>query len=362
MYPGFPKGLMRLSRRLVGPRALNRALRQVSDLMNGGLATPPRPAPAKPAPKSRPAPPQPGSAPGPARDATGVVSEVVGFGTNPGALRMLMYLPSTLPDTGAPLVVVLHGCGQNAAQFAAETGWLALADRLGLAVVMPEQVAANNAGRCFNWFRAEDIARDQGEAMSVREMVEAAVARAHLDTKRVYVVGLSAGGAMAAALLAAYPDLFAAGASVAGLPVGCASDVSSALARMSRGGHESPATLAARARATGPSYAPARWPRISIWQGDADRTVAPVNAEQLAAQFVALHGIADPPTELPEAAKLTGRAWAQRGGIAVEVRSVAGMGHGYPIADGTPADQFVLPLGIDATDAIAGFWGLRPRG
>jgi len=358
MYTGLPKGLMRLSRRLVGPRALNRALRQVSDLMNGGLAMPPRPAPTKAPPKSRPAPPPPGVA----RDTRAVVSEVVGFGTNPGALRTLMYLPSSLPDTGAPLVVVLHGCGQHAAQFAAETGWLALADRLGLAVVMPEQVAANNAGRCFNWFRSEDIARDQGEAMSVREMVEAAVTRAHLDTKRIYVVGLSAGGAMAAALLAAYPDLFTAGASVAGLPVGCASDVSSAMARMSRGGSETPDMLAARARATGPSYAPARWPRISIWQGDADHTVAPVNAEQLAAQFVALNGAADPPVELPTAAKVTGRAWMQRGGIAVELRSVAGMGHGYPIVAGTPADHFVLPVGVDATEAIAAFWGLQPRG
>jgi poly(hydroxyalkanoate) depolymerase family esterase len=355
MYDGFPKGLMRLSRRLVDPQAVRRALRQVSDLMSAPPGT------VRAAQRKATKPPfhAPPPAASPAKTA-GTIAEIVGFGSNPGALRMFMYVPAGLPDMGAPLVVVLHGCGQHAGQFATETGWLALADRLGFAVVMPEQVAANNTGRCFNWFRTDDVLRDHGEAMSIREMVEAAVSRAHLDTKRMFVVGLSAGGAMAAALLVAYPDLFAAGASVAGLPAGCASDLTSALSRMARAGSETREQLAERARALGPAYPPTAWPRISIWQGTGDRTVTPANADQLAAQFAELHGIAGAGEELPPQPGQTGKGWHRGRGMEIELHSIAGMEHGYPIPAGSPTDRFILPVGVDATQAIAMFWGLQP--
>jgi poly(hydroxyalkanoate) depolymerase family esterase len=353
MYDGLSKGLLRLSRRIAGPRALRRAMRQASELVNAQLGhlhpapvpTPPRAA--SPGPSAKPSRPP-------------AIAEIASFGANPGALRMLMYVPDSMAETGAPLVVVLHGCGQHAAQFATETGWIALADRLGLAVVMPEQVSANNAGRCFNWFRADDIARGDGEALSIKQMVDCAVARARLDTRRIYVVGLSAGGAMAAAMLATYPDIFAAGASVAGLPVGCAHDVSTALARMSRAGGETQEELARRARAVGPATPPKLWPRISIWQGDADQTVVPANADQIAAQFAALHGHRDAGADIPQPAGQRARQWRDGGGITVEWHMIAGMSHGYPIASGSPVDRFVLPVGIDATEAIARFWGLLP--
>jgi poly(3-hydroxybutyrate) depolymerase len=114
----------------------------------------------------------------------------------------------------------------------------------------------------------------------------------------------------------------------------------------------------------GPKQGPSHWPRISIWQGDADHTVAPGNAEQLASQFLALHGIEGAGAEVPAGQGTGGRLWrdpagvAGPGGITVELRTVAGMGHGYPIAAGTPSDRFVLPVGVDATEALARFWGL----
>ena len=121
-------------------------------------------------------------------------------------------------------------------RFAEASGWIELADRLRVPLILPEQAEANNAGRCFQWFQPSDTARDAGEAGSIADMTRAAVGRFNSDPRRVFVVGLSAGGAMAAALLAAYPDVFAAGASVAGLPVGAARSGMQAILRMASAG------------------------------------------------------------------------------------------------------------------------------
>src|SRR5262249_12733719 len=136
----------------------------------------------------------------------------------------------------APLIVLLHGCGQTAGAFLDRSGWIGVAERLRIPLVLPEQSGDNNQGRCFNWFRPTHTGRGQGEALSIRQMVSAATKRFGCDPRRVFVGGLSAGGAMAAALLAAYPDVFAAGAVIAGLPVGAASNVSEALRRMAEAG------------------------------------------------------------------------------------------------------------------------------
>ncbi len=279
------------------------------------------------------------------------------FDPNPGGLTMKLYIPDTASRTGGPLLVLLHGCGQDAAGFAAAAGWTALADRLGAPLLLPDQLSRNNQGRCFNWFEPGDIARDGGEARSIRQMVEVAIHGFGCDRSRVFVAGLSAGGAMTAALLAAYPDVFAAGAVVAGLPACCAADVSSAMARMAKAGDDlDGAGWAARARALAPAGYAGRWPRISIWQGGADQVVDPANADNLAAQFVALHGLAGAPTQdLSPRPGLRRRVWQNN----VEVITIDGMAHGYPVAQAS-TEPFVLDAGIDATGAIARFWGLLP--
>ena len=132
------------------------------------------------------------------------------------------------------MVVVLHGCGQQAAAFAADSGWIALADELGFALLLPEQVSENNRGRCFNWFRPDDVRRGSGEAMSIRQMIRVAAARYGSDPKRLFIAGFSAGGGMAAAMLAAYPAVFAAGGVAAGMPVGCAHSQVGAMLHMRR--------------------------------------------------------------------------------------------------------------------------------
>ena len=142
------------------------------------------------------------------------------------------------------LVVVLHGCAQTAAGYDIGAGWSTLAERYGFALLMPEQKASNNANGCFNWFNPEDTTRDSGEACSIRQMI-ARMARDHsIDPDRIFVTGLSAGGAMTSVMLATYPEIFAGGAIIAGLPYGVASNVRQALSGM----YQSASRPAARTR------------------------------------------------------------------------------------------------------------------
>src|ERR1700741_4421821 len=122
--------------------------------------------------------------------------ELTGFGRNPGNLRMFAYAPERLPPD-APLVVALHGCTQTADEYDRGTGWSSLADRLGFAVVYPQQQPTNNPKSCFSWFLPGDITRGHGEALSIKAMVEHAITTFAADRRKIFVTGLSAGGAMA---------------------------------------------------------------------------------------------------------------------------------------------------------------------
>jgi poly(hydroxyalkanoate) depolymerase family esterase len=309
---------------------------------------------------------QPRSSRMPALPPVSGLHEVTGFGTNPGGLRMLVFSPPAPPPANAPLIVVLHGCQQDAAAFARQAGWIDLATRVGCALVLPVQVAANNAGRCFNWFRPEDTKRDAGEALSIRQMVRAAQKQFGSDRRRVFIVGLSAGGAMAAAMLAAYPTVFAAGAVVAGMPVDSARSPGVALLRMGQADvHRSAHAWAHAVRGDGAE--PAQWPRLSIWQGLADDTVAPRNAENLATQWTTLHGLHDPTVQehvLP--AGIRYRSWGRPDRPAVELWTLDGLGHGFPVDPRTPGQgsvgPYVLNARIGATARIAAFWGIAAAG
>jgi poly(hydroxyalkanoate) depolymerase family esterase len=219
------------------------------------------------------------------------VTEVTGFGTNPGALRMFRYVPDGLP-AGRPVVVALHGCTQTAAAYGTNTGWIELADRWRLTVVLPEQQQANNLSRCFNWFQTADITRGQGEAESIAQMVRRTIGDTAADPARVAVTGLSAGGAMTAVMIATYPELFAAGAVVAGLPYRCATSLINAFSCQNPGQNLTPVQWGnlVRAAASGP------WPVVSIWHGTADFTVALANQRELVDQWTDVHGIPATPS------------------------------------------------------------------
>ena len=289
--------------------------------------------------------------------------EMRGFGFNPGGLRMLAYVPEGLAGN-APLVVVLHGCAQRAGAHARAAGWLTLADRLGFAVLAPEQESANNQNRCFNWYEPGDTRRGSGEAASIHAMVRHMLRSHRLDAERVFVTGLSAGGAMASVLLATYPETFAAGAVVAGLPFGVAGNMQEAFAAMHGASRLNSEELGARVSGAAP--APRRRPRLAIWHGQADSTVTSSNAQTLARQWAALHGLDEKPDEVRVRGRWTRSVWRGPGGEAlIEMNLLAGMGHGTPLAATGrepigKAAPFMLEAGVSSALETARFWGLAP--
>ncbi|RRO13701.1 PHB depolymerase family esterase [Saccharopolyspora rhizosphaerae] len=270
----------------------------------------------------------------PPAQAAATLEPVTGF-DNPGALSMYAYRPADLPAE-APVVVALHGCTQNAQDYADHSGLTEFADQHGFLLVFAEQSTANNANRCFNWFQPGDITRDQGEAASLRNMVGKAVDELGGDGERVYVTGLSAGGAMTSVMLAAYPDVFEAGAVVAGLPYQCATTVAQAFTCMNPGVDKSPEEWAELARSGHPSW-DGPWPRVAIWHGTADTTVVPRNADELRDQWTAVHGVPHTPTRtstLPPNDTEREEYTTADGTVVVEVDRVPDMEHGTPVHPG----------------------------
>lgn len=286
---------------------------------------------------------------------------ISGFGSNPGALKGWIYVPQGLADE-APLVVVLHGCTQTAAGYDVGAGWSEMADRHGFALLFPEQQRQNNPNLCFNWFSPEDNRRGAGEALSIRQMI-AFVGRTHaIDPDRIYVTGLSAGGAMATVMLATYPEVFAGGAIIAGLPYGIANTVPQAFDRMR--GHGLPGGDELAALVRNASDYSGSWPAISVWHGSGDATVNPNNADAVIRQWRSLHGVAVEPSRTEAVDGYPRRVWCDdEGREVIEEFSVTGMGHGTPLDTGREdacgrRGAYMLEASISSTHHICRFWGL----
>lgn len=266
-----------------------------------------------------------------------------------------LYVPPAAAQAGAagplPLVVMLHGCTQNPDDFAAGTGMNALAREQGFYVLYPEQAQSANPQRCWNWFKHNHQQRGSGEPAAIAAMVQALRAAHPIDAGRVYVAGLSAGGAMAAIVAAAYPDVFAAAGVHSGLPGDAAGNLQEALAAMN-GSAAGPSAQARTPR-------PARPVPTIVFHGDADATVHPRNGERLVQAALAGSGAAVQ-AELEQGRSGQGRRFSRRlhksgdGRTQAEHWLVHGAGHAW--AGGQPRGSYTDAAGPDASREMLRFF------
>jgi poly(hydroxyalkanoate) depolymerase family esterase len=265
------------------------------------------------------------------------------FGNQAGTRPYKLYIPTAYTGKPLPLVMMLHGCTQNPDDFAAGTRMNALAEERGCFVLYPAQTAAANRSRCWNWFKRADQRRDQGEPAILAGMTRECMRRYAIDPRKVYVAGLSAGGAMAAVLAAAYPDLFSAVGVHSGLAAGSAHDVQSAFAAMRGAGRS-----AARKRS---GSIP-----VIVFHGDRDATVHPRNGEQVILES------ADPAAassvergQVPYGHAYTRTIHRDAGGrVVLEHWLVHGGGHAW--SGGSPGGSYTDPKGPDAARAMLRFF------
>jgi poly(hydroxyalkanoate) depolymerase family esterase len=289
------------------------------------------------------------------------LKSVDGFGSNPGNLRMFAYFPPRYAANRA-LVVVLHCCTQTAANYDHGAGWSTLAERYGFALLLPEQQASNNPNGCFNWFLPGDTRRGAGEALSIRQMIEKMVIEEKIDRRRVFITGLSAGGAMTSAMLACYPEVFAGGAIIAGLPYGAASNAQQAFESMFQSPPRSAREWGDLVRAAS-SYR-GSWPRISVWHGTSDKVVIPSNAREILKQWTDVHDLSAMPSTQARVDGYPRQVWRDDTGEELIESFAIDIGHGTPLATGDADEQcgvagsFLLDVGISSSYHIAKFFRL----
>jgi len=273
------------------------------------------------------------------------------FSCAAGSRDYKVYLPSHGIGRKRPLIVMLHGCTQDPDDFAMGTGMNLLAEEQGFLVAYPRQPATANHSACWNWFDLKDQMRGEGEPCIIAGITRAIMAEFEIDAKRVYVAGLSAGGAMALIMSATYPELYAATGVHSGLAYGLATDLPSAFAAM--GGNASPVAKAQRkARPNGARI------RTIVFQGESDRTVHPSNAGLIFADARA--GFPGAAQETQHGRSAGGRAYTRtlirgaRGIVYVEQWAIDGLGHGW--SGGRPEGSYTDPDGPDASREMLRFF------
>ncbi len=252
----------------------------------------------------------------------------------------------------APLVVALHGCTQTASDFAAGTRFDSVAERAGAYVVYPEQSVLRNGNRCWNWFEAANQHRDGAEPAAILALVDDLCSRLPIDRERVFLTGLSAGGAMAAILAEQAPDVFAAVGIVAGVRLHASHDLASASAAMH--GH---VALFSEGPVRSDLRGPGRFRRLraTVWTGANDRTVDPSNATALARQFLGLLALPHADEEREDSGAAEIARWRDGSGrVRVECWSVRRMGHAW--SGGSFRGSHTYPAGPSASDAMMRFF------
>ena len=267
------------------------------------------------------------------------------FRSADGSRNYKLFVPSRSQEKPLPLVVMLHGCTQSPDDFAAGTRMNFLAEERNCFVVYPEQPSGANQAKCWNWFRTGDQQRDGGEPSLIAGITRQVMRDYPIDPKRVYVAGLSAGGAAAAIMAATYADLYAAVGIHSGLACGAASDLPSAFVAMRQGGGSK------QLRMAGPPV-----PTI-VFHGDRDTTVHPNNGDRIVEQSAKAAGLKAKVIDgrVPHGHAYTRTNLTDAGGRAIsEHWNVHGAGHAW--SGGSPAGSYTDPRGPDATREMLRFF------
>ncbi len=291
------------------------------------------------------------------------------YANRSGSRAYKLYVPARAGALPPPLVVMLHGCTQSADDFAAGTRMNRLAEEHGFLVVYPEQPSTANPSKCWNWFKAQDQARDAGEPSLIAGIASDVAARHGVDTRRIFVAGLSAGAAMAVILGEAYPELFAAVGAHSGLPYRSAHDIPSAMAAM-KGGRSG---IAGLKTSPSPNAAPrartAQAVPTIVFHGDRDHTVQQANGIEIALQARTAHAAAKAGGGLRDSMACGtspgGRRFSRTlhadaaGRTCVESWTVHGAGHAW--AGGSESGSYTDARGPDASAEMVRFFLSVPR-
>lgn len=277
------------------------------------------------------------------------------FNDNPGELTASMYRSD---KASKHLVVLLHGCTQNGERLAEQSGLLALAKKKNFSLLIPQQSLNNNIKQCFNWYSPQDTSLDSGELLSIKNML--LTSKQVLDAEFVYVIGLSAGGAMASAMLVNYPELFTSAAIVAGIAFPCADGLIKAISCMKNGPSQSAAELISLAKQH--HKGEVSWPNLSIWTGNQDSVVHPKNAEALAQQWLGLMAITSA-AQVNEYPEYRVSQWQKEHSTQVQLVQFEGLGHGMMVDKnserGDAAIDFLLPAPISTVKTVVDFWQIQ---
>lgn len=289
------------------------------------------------------------------------------FGTNPGNLKLMFYDPGNITEK-APLVVVLHGCTQMATTCAEQTGWNKLAKLHQFYVLYPEQLILNNMENCFNWYRSGDQSKDKGEPASIMQMIDYIKKNKSVDTTRIYIIGLSAGGAMSSIMMSVFPQVFDKGGVMSGGPYKSAESVIKAGTSMLGIVSKSPEDWGDLVREQNPGYK-GSYPELVVFHGGMDPVVSSNNANQLIKQWVNIHHADYEPDEHYEQFKSNEAVELSvykddKGKEIVKYYRIKGMGHAVALDTGSCDNQggktgmFSVDKDFHSTYWAAGFFGI----
>ena len=278
------------------------------------------------------------------------------FGDNPGELLGSYYSKSNNTEN---LVVLLHGCVQNGEKLAEQSGFLTLAKKYDFTLLLPQQTENNNIKSCFNWFSPQDIEKNVGESLSIKNMIS--YVKAKVKATNIYIAGLSAGGAMTSVMLVNYPQTFTAGAIISGLPYPCADNLIKAISCMRSGPSQSALELTTLVKQA--NSRSQHWPTLSVWTGNKDKVVHPLNAIRLAKHWAMLTNTIENPVIEKQKEYQISRWKNQQNKTLVELIEIENMGHGISVnptlENGEIAGPFLLKTSISAANNIVEFWNIK---